>query len=119
LSVVVPTRRYDAALAARLGRLAASHTVDEIIVVEPDGAGTAAPALRAGPCSSARPGVPLRLLRRRSRMVKLPTAVTTSAVRFTRNGILRQQLFNGSLLLRFLLGADPRALAACYERRRR
>lgn len=82
LSVMVPTRRYDPVLAARLGRLAASHAVDEIVVVEPYGAGTAAPALRTSPSSSAQPGMPLRLLC-------------------------------------FLLGADPRALAACYERRRR
>jgi rSAM/selenodomain-associated transferase 2 len=59
-----------------------------------------------------------RRARRHSRIVKLPCAVTTSAERFRRNGILRQQLANALLMLRFLLGADPHRLAAYYERRR-
>ena len=60
-----------------------------------------------------------RRVRRRSRIVKLAAAVTTSAVRFERNGMLRQQLLNAGLLLRFLLGARPADLAASYERPRR
>jgi rSAM/selenodomain-associated transferase 2 len=56
-----------------------------------------------------------RRLRQRSRLVKLPATVTTSAVRFERNGMLRQQLLNAMLLARFLLGAKPEDLAARYE----
>lgn len=59
-----------------------------------------------------------RRVRRTSRIVKLPRAVTTSASRFTANGALRQQVSNGILLGRFLLGASPERLAALYERRR-
>ena len=57
-----------------------------------------------------------RRLRQRSRLIKLPATVTTSAVRFERNGMLRQQVFNSMLLARFLLGARPEELAARYER---
>jgi len=56
-----------------------------------------------------------RHLRQRSRLVKLPATVTTSAVRFERNGMLRQQMLNVTLLARFLLGARPEELAARYE----
>jgi rSAM/selenodomain-associated transferase 2 len=59
-----------------------------------------------------------RRLRQRSRLIKLPATVTTSAVRFERNGVLRQQLLNATLLVRFLLGARPEELAARYEGRR-
>ncbi|WP_167757099.1 glycosyl transferase family 2 [Thiorhodococcus minor] len=58
-----------------------------------------------------------RRVRRQSRVAKLPAMVTTSAVRFTANGLVWQQLFNGLLLGRFLLGAPPERLAAIYERR--
>ena len=53
-----------------------------------------------------------------SRIAKLPSAVTTSASRFLANGPARQQLANGLLLARFLLGAPPARLAASYERQR-
>jgi hypothetical protein len=59
-----------------------------------------------------------RNARRRARFVKLRTAVTTSAERFAHNGPIRQQLLNGWLLLRFLLGASPADLSARYERSR-
>ncbi|MGB5737252.1 MAG: glycosyltransferase family 2 protein [Thiohalocapsa sp.] len=59
-----------------------------------------------------------RRARRRSGIVKLPATVTTSAIRFERNGILRQQLLNAELLARFLLGARPEDLATRYEYRR-
>jgi hypothetical protein len=61
----------------------------------------------------------LRRARRHTRIRKLPAKVTTSAVRFIKNGIVRQQLLNASLVLRFALGAKPEALLASYERRRR
>jgi len=60
----------------------------------------------------------LKRARRRTRIRKLPVAVTTSAVRYTENGILRQQLLNASLMLRFAAGAAPESLRARYERRR-
>jgi hypothetical protein len=57
-----------------------------------------------------------RRVRRASRIRKLAASVTTSAVRFTEKGLLRQQLSNGVLLARFLLGGSPRRLAEIYER---
>jgi rSAM/selenodomain-associated transferase 2 len=61
----------------------------------------------------------LRRARRLSRIRKLPGAVTTSAVRFLRNGILLQQLMNGRLILLYLLGVPPSRLAESYERVRK
>jgi len=60
----------------------------------------------------------LRRARQHTRIRKLPAKVTTSAVRFIDNGIIRQQVLNASLILRFTLGAKPQALHASYERRR-
>ncbi len=57
----------------------------------------------------------LRRARRVTRIWSLPAAVTTSARRFHRRGPLRQQLQNGRLLLRFLLGTPPEILAAEYQ----
>jgi rSAM/selenodomain-associated transferase 2 len=58
----------------------------------------------------------LRRGRRRARVLKLPGEVTTSAVRFRRNGVVRQQLINAWLILGYLLGATPTSLAERYER---
>jgi len=60
-----------------------------------------------------------RRARRRTRVRKLPGAITTSAVRFRRNGIVRQQLLNAGLMLRFLLGTPPSRLVARYDKTRR
>lgn len=60
----------------------------------------------------------LRNARRNTRVVKLPARVTTSAVRFVEGGMIRQQLLNTELIVRFVLGADPQALWHRYERRR-
>jgi hypothetical protein len=60
----------------------------------------------------------LRRGRRRARVLKLPGEVTTSAVRFRRNGVVRQQLINAGLILGYLLGATPTRLAERYERGR-
>lgn len=57
--------------------------------------------------------------RTRKRIKKLPAMVTTSAVRFLENGILRQQLLNAELMLRFSLGASPESLRRRYDVRRR
>lgn len=56
-----------------------------------------------------------RRLRRRGGLVKLPSTVTTSAIRYNQRGIVRQQWRNALLLSRFLLGASPWKLAAIYE----
>lgn len=61
----------------------------------------------------------LRRARRHTRVHKLPDVIMTSAVRFRRNGIVRQQLLNASLILRFLLGTPPRRLVASYDKTRR
>ncbi len=61
----------------------------------------------------------LRRARRRARVLKLPGMVTTSAVRFRRNGVVGQQLLNAGLILGYLLGAAPTRLAEIYERGRR
>lgn len=56
-----------------------------------------------------------RRLRRLGPVVKLPLAVTTSAVRYETNGALIQQLGNALRMVRFLLGTPPERLAAGYE----
>jgi rSAM/selenodomain-associated transferase 2 len=55
----------------------------------------------------------------RRRIRKLPAAVTTSATRFERGGMLRQQVRNAAAMLRFFAGTSPWQLAAEYERRHR
>lgn len=57
----------------------------------------------------------LRRARRRTRIWSFPASVITSARRFQRRGQFRQQGQNAVLLLRFLLGASPQALAAEYR----
>lgn len=56
----------------------------------------------------------LRRARRVTRVWSFPACVTTSARRFRAHGPLRQQWRNVRLLLRFLAGASPHALAADY-----
>jgi len=56
-----------------------------------------------------------RRLRRQGRTIKLPLAVTTSAVRYRANGVIGQQLRNALRMLRFLLGESPERLARAYE----
>jgi hypothetical protein len=58
----------------------------------------------------------LRNARRQTRIAKLSGQVTTSAVRFLEGGIIRQQLLNAELLLRYMLGEAPEALRQRYER---
>ncbi|MDZ7641462.1 MAG: TIGR04283 family arsenosugar biosynthesis glycosyltransferase [Desulfurivibrio sp.] len=57
-----------------------------------------------------------RRLRRRGRLVTLPTAVTTSARRWQKLGPWRTFLLNQLLVAAFLLGIDPARLAALYHR---
>lgn len=49
-----------------------------------------------------------------ARLVALPGVVTTSAARYARDGWLRRGARNLSLLLRYLMGADPERLARRY-----
>jgi len=49
------------------------------------------------------------------RLVKLPAAVTTSARRFTANGVVRRQLANGAILVLHALGAPARRLERWYR----
>jgi len=49
-----------------------------------------------------------------ARLEGLPGVVTTSAARYARDGWLRRGARNLSLLLRYLMGADPESLARRY-----
>ena len=57
----------------------------------------------------------LRLARKKAKIHSLPAHVITSARRFQKNGILGQQLFNFTLIARYLLGQSPVALAQRYQ----
>ncbi len=58
----------------------------------------------------------LQKARRRTRIYSFPGCVTTSARRYVEGGILRQYLRNVGLILCYLLGASPAALAGRYRR---
>ena len=60
----------------------------------------------------------LARLRRVGRTVLVPRPVTTSARRFARHGVLRQQIRNTILVLLFLIGVPPARLAAWYGKGR-
>jgi rSAM/selenodomain-associated transferase 2 len=55
-------------------------------------------------------------VRRLGRCVKIQKPVTSSARRFLRVGIARQQLINASLVVAYQMGASPHWLARWYER---
>lgn len=57
----------------------------------------------------------LARLRRRGRTALIPLPVTTSARRFERLGVVRQQLLNAALVGLYALGAPPERLARWYE----
>lgn len=56
-----------------------------------------------------------RRLSQAGRFVKLQSTVTTSARRFERRGVLRQQLLNIRLLTAYAMGASPERLARYYR----
>ncbi len=60
----------------------------------------------------------LRRARRMERIRSLPAEIITSSRRFQQHGIVRQQLRNASILMRYLLGAHPEDLAALYKANR-
>ena len=53
-------------------------------------------------------------LRRKGRFIKILHPVTTSARRFIKNGIIRQQLLNTGLVLLFYLGVSAKQLKRFY-----
>jgi len=57
--------------------------------------------------------------RKRTIIFTLPAAVITSAEKFVRNGLIRQQLFNARILLKYLCGVPPARLASQYEQYRK
>ena len=57
----------------------------------------------------------LQTARRMTKVHSIKATVTTSARRFTKLGLMRTQLFNGWLILRYLLGASPESLARSYN----
>lgn len=56
----------------------------------------------------------LRMARRQTKIVSLPATAVTSARRFQRKGIIRTQLLNGWLIIKYLMGASPTDLAKQY-----
>ena len=60
----------------------------------------------------------LRLARRKTRVHSFPIAVATSARRYLKNGIVRQQLRNALLVVRFLLKSSVADLARQYDDKR-
>jgi hypothetical protein len=58
----------------------------------------------------------LRRARRRGGVVKLAGEMITSAARYRENGVLRQQILNAWLILRFLTGLPAERIAVIYER---
>ena len=61
----------------------------------------------------------LRRMRRHGRLAIVARPVTTSARRFLRRGIVRQQLVNGAILAAYALGISPVRLAGWYAGQRR
>ncbi len=57
--------------------------------------------------------------RKLTKIYTLSAQVITSAERFVRNGIIRQQLFNAKIILKYLCGVSPDRLAVEYENYRR
>ncbi len=57
----------------------------------------------------------LQRLHRRGRVALINQPVTTSARRYLRNGIIRQQLFDAVLVILYLLGVSPERLSKLYR----
>lgn len=57
----------------------------------------------------------LQRLRRRGRLALIKQPVTTSARRYLRSGIIRQQLFDAVLVILYLLGVSPEKLSKLYR----
>ena len=57
--------------------------------------------------------------RKLTKIHTIPAQVITSAERFIRNGLVRQQLFNARIIFKYLCGVSPERLAFEYENFRR
>lgn len=57
----------------------------------------------------------LQVARSKTRVHAFPTTVVTSARKFIKHGILRQQLRNAAMLLLYIVGVSPDRLAAIYR----
>jgi glycosyltransferase involved in cell wall biosynthesis len=57
-----------------------------------------------------------RALRRKGKPMLLPFSVTTSAIRFRRNGLVRQSVMNQVLKVLFFFGVSERWMNRVYER---
>lgn len=55
-----------------------------------------------------------RKARRKTKVYKLPSYVTTSARRFKRKGILKTQLLNGLYIVEYLIGISPKNIYLKY-----
>jgi len=55
--------------------------------------------------------------RKETKIHTLPINATTSAEKFARNGFLKQQIFNGVILFKYLLGYSVHDLSLQYEKR--
>lgn len=60
----------------------------------------------------------LRTARSRTTIHIFPAWVTTSSRRFLKQGIVRQQMNNAKLLMRYLIGESPEQLVLRYEKRK-
>ncbi len=58
----------------------------------------------------------LRKARKKTKVYKLPSYVTTSARRFEMRGTLKTQLLNGLYILQYLIGIDPNNIYKKYFR---
>jgi hypothetical protein len=58
----------------------------------------------------------LRRARKKTKVYKLPSCVTTSARRFEMRGTLKTQLLNGLYILQYLAGKDPDNIYKKYFR---
>jgi rSAM/selenodomain-associated transferase 2 len=58
----------------------------------------------------------LQMARQSTRIHSFPAQVTTSARRYLRGGVVRQQLINLRCMIRYLLGVSPAQIALEYER---
>ncbi len=59
----------------------------------------------------------LQVARKETRVHSFPAQVITSARKFIQYGLVRQQLRNGALMIRYLLGTAPEKLALLYDRK--
>jgi len=57
----------------------------------------------------------LQMARKQTKIYTFPSYVTTSAEKFIKKGILRQQIYNAWFLLQYLAGVSPETLYRRYQ----